>query len=182
MDRRKNIIILLGRCTNSLPARSKKGKNFENQSKIRTSGVTNKEYRAFRAFGTESPSIVPIVPTFRSLIVPILRSLIVPTFRSLIVPLSFLSCHRSLICIVPIVPFIVPIVLLSRHETLRNNGLRAFCNNNYVNLSLSVMKGHKNKNVSIENHFSMLYFGDPIQHVHELFPPLADKMVRSCSI
>ena len=38
------------------------------------------------------------------------------------------------------------------------------------------MKGHKNKNVSIENHVSMLYFGDPIQHVHELFPQLADKI------
>ena len=124
----------------------------------------------------QSPNVVPIVPIFRSLIVPFLHSLMVPIFCSLIMPSSFLSCHRSLICIVPIVPFIVPIVLLSRHETLRNNGIHAFHNNNYENLSLSAMKGHKSKNVSIENHVSMLYFGDPIQHVHELFPQLADKI------
>ena len=157
--------MLLGRCTNSLPTRSKKGKNFENQSKIRTSGVTNKEYRALSCLWY---SLQISCLCFRSLIVPFLRSLIVPTFRSLIVPSSFLSCHRSLICIVPIVPFIVPIVLLSRHETLRNNGLRAFYNNNYENLSLSAIKGRKNKNVSIENHVSILYFGYSIQHVHEL--------------
>ena len=87
--------MLLGRCTNNLPARSKKGKNFENQSKIRTSGVTNKEYRAFHAFGTVSK-----YRAYRAYFSFPNRAYFAFPDRAF-----YRSC-RALICIVPIVPFV----------------------------------------------------------------------------